>query len=170
MTVPHDVAMKIEKMKIAQVLDALKAADCFDDDELKLDMLEAETDVHALIKDLLDGCEEDETIIEALKLQVETRNARKDRLNQRIEARRAAIMSLLNACGTDKFKIPEATLSLRKLGPRPIIQDAAALPDHLVKTERKPDAKAIKEAFDAGDIIPGVVPSNGGESLTIRRR
>lgn len=167
---PHDVALKIEKTKIAQVLDALRAADCFDDEEMKLDMLEGETNVHELIKDLLNGAEEDETIAEAVKLQIETRDARVARLKQRVEARRGAIMGLLSAADLDKLSLPEATLSVRKLKPRPLIQDADALPDHLVKIERKPDAKAIKEAFDKGDIVPGVVPSNGGVSLTIRRR
>jgi hypothetical protein len=39
-----------------------------------------------------------------------------------------------------------------------------------VETVRKPNREAIKEAFERGEVIPGVVRSNGGASLSVRRK
>jgi hypothetical protein len=66
--------------------------------------------------------------------------------------------------------LPEATVSVRTLGPRPKVVDEDALPDTLCKFVRKPDMKAIEDALERGESIPGVVMTNGGASLTVRRK
>jgi hypothetical protein len=70
-----------------------------------------------------------------------------------------------------KLPLPEATLSLRTLKPSPKVVDEEAVPDELCKFVRKPDMEKIKEAVDAHpELPPGVIMSNGGASLTVRRK
>jgi hypothetical protein len=45
-----------------------------------------------------------------------------------------------------------------------------ALPDQFCKFVRKPDMKLIEDALERGESVPGVVMSNGGASLTVRRK
>jgi hypothetical protein len=142
------------------------------DDRLKMNMIEGETDLFELVRKLLNENEEDEGIILALDEQIDRRALRIERAKQRIESRKKAISSLMDYARETTLRLPEATLSLRTLGPRPKVTDADALPDEFVtvQTVRKPNLEAIKIAFEDGLQVPGVVLSNGGSSLTVRRK
>jgi hypothetical protein len=69
-----------------------------------------------------------------------------------------------------KLPLPEATVSVRTLPSRPKVFDESAVPDDLCKFSRKPDLDAIKEAIEHGAVIPGVTITNGGASLSVRRK
>lgn len=139
-----------------------------DDETLKLDTLEGETDLFELVRKLLDAIENAEGEVEVLTAQMAVRKERRDRASKRIEAHRRAIMALMECAGIDKLPLPEATCSLRKLAPKAIITDASLLPDALCKIERKPDMAAIRACPDVTGLA-GVALDNGGTSLTIRR-
>ena len=164
-------AFTVARSQIEGVLEALNLF-LHDDEQLRLDMLEGETDLFGIVRRLLNDNEDDEGKIAALKQQVEDRKARKDRAEHRIEKRKEAIASLMEAAQLAKLPLPEATLSLRRLEPRPKVVDAEALPDAFVRVQqvRKPDLEAIAAAAEQGATIPGVVMSNGGISLTTRRK
>ena len=44
------------------------------------------------------------------------------------------------------------------------------LPVHMIKTEIRPDKAAIKSALEDGEHVPGWHLSNGGQSVTVRRK
>lgn len=159
----HDLTI----MQVKAVLNMLRDDLGEDDDRLKLDMLEGETNIFELTRRLLDNIEQDEGAKAALITQIQDRNERKARAEHRIEAHRLAIRALMEAAELDKLPLPEATVTLRKLPPKPIVTDEAALPDAFVKITRKPDMAAIKAANDP---VPGTALDNGGVSLTIRRK
>lgn len=168
------LAIRIAKTDIQRVLASLELAPGFDPDDhqLKLDSLEGETDLLEVIRQLLNENEDDEGTINALALQMDERGVRRERAMARIEGRKRAIASLMDCAQETSLKLPEATLSLRTLKSRPKVNDADALPDEFVRIEtiRKPDMEAIKEAFEKGQPIPGVTVTNGGSSLTVRRK
>lgn len=141
-----------------------------DDDVLLADMLEAETDLHPMLEKLLGWIEEDEGNVANLKQQVEDRTERRRRFEARIAAKREAVMALLDCAGLDKLQLPEATLSVRALSPKPVVADEAALPDDVCRVKRTPDMALIRAALDAGGTVAGVTLDNGGRSLTIRRK
>lgn len=146
----------------------LMLRDQFEDDEqLLLDTLEGETDLFECARKLLDGIEADEGDKSVLSEQIEARQARKARADARIKARREALGSLMEAAGVDKLPLPEATVSLRRVAPKPIVTDADALPDAFVTFVRKPNLSAIKEAET---LPPGCSLDNGGTSITVRRK
>lgn len=136
------------------------------DETLLADTLEGETDLHELTKRLLDSIERDEGEAAILKEQEAARAARRKQAEGRIESRRMAIAALLQCAGVDKLRLPEATLSVRDLPPKPIVTDPDLLPDDFVTLVRKPNMAAIKDA----PVLPaGVVMDNGRPSLTVRR-
>lgn len=141
-----------------------------DDEQLKLDTLEGETNLFELTRSLLAGIDEDEGNVAALKEQMEARAARKSAAEHRMRVRREAIAALLECAQLDRLTLPEATLSVRRVAPKPIVTDDAAVPDDFCKFTRKPDMAAIKAGVEAGSAVPGVSFDNGGTSLTIRRK
>jgi hypothetical protein len=167
----NPAAIKIAKRDIDRVLDDLNAF-LGDDEQLKLDMLEGETDLFSIIRQLLNENEADEGIILALEEQIGSRQLRKDRAKARIDRRKTAMSQLMDCAQTTKLGLPEATLSLRTLQPRPKVVDVDQLPDAFVKVSqvRKADNDAIAVAIEGGASIPGVVMTNGGSSLTVRRK
>jgi hypothetical protein len=167
----NPAAIKIAKRDIDRVLDDLNAF-LGDDEQLKLDMLEGETDLFSIARRLLEANEDDEGIIEALEQQIGDRKIRKDRAGLRIERRKTAIASLMDCAHITKLPLPEATVSLRTLKPRPKVVDENRLPGEFTTKVLliKPDLDAIKEAIERGEEIPGVIITNGGSSLSVRRK
>lgn len=163
--------IRVAKASIEHVLDALQHF-LGDDEQLKLDMLEGETNLNGVVSDLLASIEDDEGLVNALDVQIDARAARQERAKHRIDAKRRAIASLMDCALLTKLALPEATLSLRTIAPKAKVVNADELPDEFVRTieTRKPDTDAIKAAVEAGQSIPGVVMTNGDASLTIRRK
>jgi len=139
------------------------------DEQLLFDTLEGETDAFEMIAKLLSWIERDEGDKAALVQQISDRTERKGRAEKRIEVRREAIMAIMECAGVDKWQLPEASLSLRHVPPKPIVTDETLLPDALCRITRKPDMAAIKAAVIT-EPLPGVAFDNGGLSLTIRRK
>lgn len=148
---------------------ALLLADS-DDEQLKLDTLEGETDLFEIVRYLLGKVEEDEGVMAALAEQVSDRQSRKQAADHRIKRRREAIMALMQCAKLDKLTLPEATLSVRDGAPKAVVTDEAALPDELCRFKRSPDMAAIKAEMESGRAVSGVTVDNGGPSLTIRRK
>lgn len=159
----------ISKTQIAAVADVMRAHFA-DDEALYLDTLEGETDLFEIVRHLLGEIEEDDGAQLALKEQIGARQERKARAEHRNEVRRTALTQLLEAAGLDKLVLPEATLSVRRVPPKPTVTDEAALPDSLCRLKRTPDMAAIKAEVEGGRAVPGVSLDNGGTALTIRRK
>lgn len=166
------VEIKLAKAQIGNVLEALAHFLSDDDEALKLDMLEGETSLNEIVSALLAANEDDEGTMANLDAQIDVRAARKERLGNRIEARKKAIGSLMDCARVTKLPLPEATLSLRTLQPRPKVVDVNELPIgfYADKVVRQANLEAIKDAVERGATIPGVVMTNGGSSLTVRRK
>lgn len=166
------VEIKLAKAQIGSVLEVLNHFLSGDDEALKLDMLEGETSLNEIVSALLAANEDDEGIIAALDAQVDVRAARKERLGNRIDARKKAIASLMDCARITKLPLPEATISLRTLQPRPKIVAPDELPNAFIDevVTLKANMEAIKAAIERGETIPGVVMTNGGTSLTVRRK
>jgi hypothetical protein len=163
--------MRIDLTKIQVGAVAAMLRDVLTEDEqLYLNTLEGETDLYELVRQLLGAIEEDEGAQAILAEQITARNERKQRAGKRIEANREAIAALLECAQLDKLTLPEATLSLRKVPPKAIVTDEAAVPDEFCRFTRKPDMAAIKAGVESGAAVPGVSFDNGGTSLTVRRK
>jgi hypothetical protein len=165
------VAIKVAKTDISRALSILELCPGLDlDEQLKLSTLEGETELNEIVSALLAENEDDEGAIEALKAQVDVRTERRQRMEHRIEARKKAIASLMDCARITKLPLPEATVSLRTLQPRPKIVDADQIPDAFKVPKMVPDKEAIDAALERGETVPGVVMTNGGAGLSVRRK
>lgn len=167
------VAIKLAKVDIGRALSILELCpDLEIDEQLKLSTLEGETELNEIVSALLAANEDDEGMVEQIKAQIAVRRERIARFEHRIETRKNAIVSLMDTAMLAKLPLPEATVSVRTLGPRLKVTDADALPDAFTipVTTRKPDMEAIESAVERGAVIPGVVMTNGGASLSVRRK
>lgn len=139
-----------------------------DDAALLLDTLEGETVFSDAMRVLTEAVREREAQAEtcrARKSEIDKRRARHEGAAERY---RALMLSILQAAGVDKLRLDDGTLlRVSTVAPRPIITDAARVPQELCKIE--PSLSAIRDYIRNGNDCPdGVTMSNGGVSLTIR--
>jgi len=159
------IAHLIDTARIEALRDAIRAQ-YPDDDDLLADMIEGETDAIDLIDRLHDEAEEARTMASALKDREREMAERRARMEQRQEARKEAIDRIMRVIGLEKIERPMATFSFRRNPPRLVVRDPGLVPDDLCRIERKPLLAEIRKAGD----VPGVEWTNGGTSLSIRRK
>ena len=137
------------------------------DETLCHDMIEGETSlleaIDAALAEMTDceiiveGCKSAETAISSRRVKAETR---KTRIRGLIE--QAMVIS-----GLDTAKRPTATLTVKKVKPKPIVTDEAAIP---AEFWRQPDPVLDKTKINkVTEPVSGITMSNGGTSLQIRR-
>lgn len=142
------------------------------DDQMALvDTLEGETDLQALLAQEVRSAIEDEAFAEALTALITKMVARKQRLLERAQRRRADVVSVMTEANLSRLKEPDFTASVTT-GKRPVlITDEALIPDSLCRivTTRLPEKFAIAERLKAGEEVPGAELGNGQATLTVRR-
>lgn len=142
-----------------------------DDEKLFSDMLEGESgDAMNVLDRVLCAAVLADDMAEAIRIRLDVLKARHERFVKRSQALRGAGFAAMDALGMRKREIPELTASIKAAQPAVLITDATALPDEMVKIERKPDKTAIRAALVAGTTVPGAEMSNGLPSIQIRTR
>ena len=139
-----------------------------EDEILRADMLEGQTDLHKALSTFVRLIGEAQGNIDGLAAYVTTLQSRATRFERRIEAIRGLIFKLLTIADLKKVPLPEATLSVRRVPGHVIITDEGQLDEDFFRVKREPDKKAIKEALEVGINVRGAEMSNGGETLSIR--
>lgn len=154
------------KSAIAKLIEA--NPELGEDDALRADMLEAETDLHRVIERCLDEKLDADEMAEAIGSRIDALKARAGRFERKSEAMKSLIKSVMQAADLPKLILPEATLSIRAPMASVNVLNVDDLPQGYFKTERKADKTAIKSALMQGDEIPGAELALGDESLSIR--
>jgi hypothetical protein len=160
------------KMTRDQVTLLLQLTEPEDDEQLRLDMLEGETDLFELVSTLLDQIEAYEGDVDALEHQIEDRKRRAGRKERTIEQLRGIIGSLMETAGVRKLPLPQATVFTSSIKGTWKVTDPSLLPKKFLERHlvTKPDRAKIAAAIDkTGELPSGVTMSNGYTSLTIRR-
>lgn len=139
-----------------------------DDEILRADMLDGETSISDVITWLIRMGEDARALRDGTKERLDELKARGERFGRRIDFARALIFKILEASNLRKVELPEATVYLRNNPPQLVGEvDGDKLPDELVKIERKPDKKKIKEALQAGLTLEGLALSNSPPSIVV---
>lgn len=153
----------------AQLADLFAAyPELAEDNELRSDMLEGETDYHAVLARLVAQEREADSLAKGTAERIRDIQGRKARYERKKEACRVLLMRLLKAAGLPKVTLPEATVSIGKGRDSVDVFDEAALPDEFVRIERVPDKKHIFEIVKGCGEIPGARLKYGEETLTVR--
>lgn len=142
-----------------------------DDKETIRDTIEGETSLHDTIAAVMDDIREDEILVAGIDTMTKTLVDRKQRIEDRIGWRRAAIERAMLIGELSSLQLPDATISLRQCPRKLEIVDEAKVPAKFWKAQDPVlDKAALKEALTAGEDIAGATLNNGGVSLTIRRK
>lgn len=142
-----------------------------EDDPAFLDTLDGITDLGDLIAALVRRSRELDAHVDSLKAQVKALSDRKAEKEARSKKLRSLALHYMETVGMPRLERPDFTASPRwtKPGLAGLAQlDAAQLPDRLRRTKYEPDATAIRDALEAGEIIEGVSIGNAGRTLTVR--
>lgn len=160
----------VREIEAAKVLrEQLRAVT--DDEETIRDTVEGETSLREMIRDMLANIGEREAQISGLETYIGDLSSRKDRFKRQIEHSRALICSAMDMAGIQKHEMDIGTIALSKVRPSLIVTNEAEIPTDFWKaSDPKLDRSALKKALDAGDTIPGATLSNGGQTITIRRK
>lgn len=139
-----------------------------EDDELRADMLEGETDLHSVLSRLVNIERDADSMAKAIAERVRDLGARKARSEKRKDAMRALMLRIMKAAGTTRAQLPEATVSISKGRDSVDITDDKKLPRWAYEVVRKPDKKAIMERLAANKNVPGAALVTGGDTVSVR--
>lgn len=139
-----------------------------DDEELRLDTIEAETEANELFSSLLAVIIDADMKAVGLATYEKKFKERRQRLEHKVEKLRELVFKIMQFAEIHKIELPEATLSIRDGAQQVVITDESKIPDDLCKIERSPKKTEIKEALKSGKEIPGAELSNGAPSLAVR--
>jgi hypothetical protein len=137
--IAHDVAYTV------RAIDNMLVAhpELVEDEELRADMFEGETDLAPLMSRLV-------------------------RIRQERLARAEGLNTYIGDLTSRKLVLAEATISLLNGRETVSITDIDALPQGTFSLERKPDKAAIKALIESGEDIPGAAIVHGDASVSVR--
>lgn len=153
------------KIQIGLMMD--RYPELAEDEDLRADMLEGSTDLHAIMERLLQEEREADGLVESTKSRMDKIAARRASFRNRQQSLRDMMMSIMQLADLRKLKFPEATISITRRGPAVQIIDESLIPNTLCKIKKEPSKTAIKEALTAGFEVPGAVLDNGSETIRI---
>ena len=139
------------------------------DEDAVRDTIEGETSLHELIGSVVEEIAADCASIDGIKSHVETMRSRKERLEARVESRRAAVLNAMAVGEIKKMELAIATLSRKPVPAKALVLDEAQIPSQFWKrADPTLDKKALLDALKGERIVPGASLSNGGETIAIK--
>ena len=160
-----EVALRREAEAARDLLIEIQAGD---DETLAHDMVEGETGLLEAIDKALDEMVECDVLIGGLDKKLEELKTRKLFVEQRKQRIKGAIEQAMARAELSTARRAAATLSLRKVKPKPIIVNESEIPSEFWKPQDpKLDKAAVTKAAKERS-IPGVEMDNGSISLAIR--
>ena len=153
----------------AQIDSLIAAHPEIDEDEvLRADMIEGETDLHEFLRDIERKRRNADTFVDALAIEITTLRDRRARFERRDQALRALMFNLLQWAEVKKVELPEATISIRAGQQKVIVEDENAIPDEYCRIIREPDKIKIKAALLEFKSVAGAALSNAEPTLAVR--
>jgi Gp157 protein len=139
-----------------------------EDDILRADTLEGQTDLHEFLRMIERRRQEAEHMTEAIARNIVALGERKDRIERREQAMRKLMLQVMEAANLRKVEIPEATISVRAGSERLVINDETSVPRELCRVKYTPDKERIKDMLKSGTSVNWAAIVTGEPSVTIR--
>lgn len=156
------------KTKIAALL--LEYPELVEDEDLRLDTLEGETDFKDVLAIIVDDINSAAAMQDAIELRIKDLKSRKERFEFRERGWRKLAKELMDQASLRKLQLPESTLSIRAGQPSVQITDQSFIPTEFWRIKREPNIAAIKEALKDGQDVPGAVLNNSPDQLAILKK
>lgn len=155
----------------AQWHDILEAyPELSEDESLRADILDAETDFHKLIDSLVKRKLDAREMAAGAKARKQEVGERQSRFERQEAGFDTLIKGLMQFADMQKVVLPEATVSITK--PRTVVEitDLDAIPQGYAKFEKRADKAALKAAMEAGEKIPGAALVLSDDGLMVRTK
>lgn len=146
----------------------LKYPELQEDDILRADMIEGETETYDLLSQIVRKIGDAQALAEGTKQYIQQLTERKARIERREESLRLLAFNIMQSGEIKKAELPEGTLSIRNGTPKVIITDEKALPDAFLNFVATPSKTTIKEAIGRGESVPGACLSNAEPCLMLK--
>lgn len=141
-----------------------------DDEELRADMFEGETDMVPLVSRLLKRKLDADVMVSAIKERAADIADRKARYERQSDGFKSLIKSVMIAADIPKITLPDATVSITSARVIVEVDDLDAIPQGYAKFEKRADKTALKVALEAGEEIPGARLAFSEEGLMVRTK
>ena len=164
----HKLDVSVIRQQIDQLL--LAYPDLADDEVLRADMIEGETDLHEFLRKIERKREDAVALSNALSMTIDELKARKERFERRDQAMRHLMFSAMQWADLRRAELPEATLSVRNGTPKVVIVDEQSIPAEFFRIKREPDKTLIRDALNALENVPGAAMSNAEPVLSVRTK
>jgi hypothetical protein len=145
----------------------LECPELKDDDVLRADMIEGNTDAFAFLSELERRRREACIQLAGLEQTITDLEKRSERFIHRNEVIKKLMRTVLDAADLKKIELPEATISVRASAPKVILVSTADLPDYYWRVHREPNKTLIGAALKAGTQVPGAMLSNAEPHIAI---
>lgn len=133
--------------------------------------IDSETGTFDVLRQIERRRQEAASMADAIASNIAELEIRQARFIEREKAMRSLAFNVMEIAGLKKAEFAEATYSIRN-GQQKLIGDATPdmMPNAFVRTKLELDRTAIKEALQAGSIVPGFELSNAEPTLSIRTK
>jgi hypothetical protein len=143
--------------------------DLADDEILRADMLEGETDIREIVTSVNRMMEDAKALRDGTVARLDELASRKGRFQQRMDFGRELIRKILESAQIRKLELAEVTVSLRNNAPALMGEhDPESMPSEFCKVTRTIDRKKVREALEAGRDVEGFYLSNAAPSLMVK--
>lgn len=141
------------------------------DPEELFDTLDGETELTDALLMIAEEIAEREAMSAAIQSRIKDLQERKSRVDNSVDTLRQIILVTMSRAEIQKIKGDLCTLSIGNTKPKADVVDEALIPSKFWKPQDpKLDKKAIADAINNGEHVPGVQQTNGGINMIIRRK
>ena len=141
------------------------------DEETLADTLEGETNLNAMLAEVIRTGLDDEAMVAAINARISSMKERALRLNDRANRKRNLVQHVMERAGLKKLTEPDMTVSLRATPAHVTITDEKIIPNvYWMPQPPKLDKNAIKDAIKNGTEIPGALLGNISTTLSVRTK
>jgi Siphovirus Gp157 len=139
-----------------------------EDEFLRADMVEGETDAYDFLRLLERRRQDTEHMTEAIAANIAALNERKARLEWREEVLRKLMLEVMKTADLRKVELPEATISVHNGREKLVINDEASVPKELCYVKYTPNKTLIKAMLKGGTTLNWAAIITGEPGVTIR--
>lgn len=139
------------------------------DEDFITDSIEGETSLFEKLNAVAARIVTDKSLSAAIGATIEKLEARRERIENRIELSYALVASAMDIAGLTKHEAPACTMSIRPTPRKVIVTEESEIPSRFYKTPAPTlDKRALLEALKDDEIIPGATLSNGGKTIQLK--
>ena len=163
--------MRLDAHIVTQQITALLLTypELAEDEILRADMIEAETEAHDLLRKIEQARQDAIAMAGAVATLIAGLELRLGRFERREKGLRELAFKIMQVANLRKIELPEASYGIRNVPPSVLITDESALPDAAFKFVKTLSKTKVKELLQAGPVA-GACMSNGSATLSIRTR